>query len=100
MEIFRARLWAWETPVDAISSGRPLSGTNILLRASLLAVGGPSWHPLIRQPSQVTSSQVKSIDSRPPLLASGAHLIGCRMVVCCFCVGLTGFVRENSFSLW
>ena len=34
-----------------------------------------------------------SIDSRPPLLASGAHSIGfsigCRMVVCCFCIDLT-----------
>ena len=30
-----------------------------------------------------------SIDSRPPLLASGAHSIGFRMVVCCFCIDLT-----------
>jgi hypothetical protein len=30
-----------------------------------------------------------SIDSRPPLLASGAHSIGFRMVVCCLCLDLT-----------
>ena len=30
-----------------------------------------------------------SIDSRPPLLASGAHSRGFRMVVCCFCIDLT-----------
>ena len=31
-----------------------------------------------------------SIDSRPPLLASGAHSIGFRtMVVCCLCIDLT-----------
>ena len=30
-----------------------------------------------------------SIDSRPPLLASGAHSIGFRMVVCYLCIDLT-----------
>ena len=35
------------------------------------------------------SPSVISIDSRPPLLASGAHSIGFRMVVCCFCIDLT-----------
>ncbi len=30
-----------------------------------------------------------SIDSRPPLLASGAHSIGFRTVVCCLCIDLT-----------
>jgi hypothetical protein len=39
------------------------------------------------------SPSVISIDSRPysrpPLLASGAHLISFRMVVCCFCIDLT-----------
>ena len=33
--------------------------------------------------SQVKSSQVISAHSLPPLLASGAHSIGFRMVVCC-----------------
>jgi hypothetical protein len=36
------------------------------------------------------SPPVISIDSRPPLLASGAHIsIGFRVVVCCFCIDLT-----------
>ena len=39
--------------------------------------------PLDGSPSAI------SIDSRPPLLASGAHSIGFRMVVCCFCIDLT-----------
>ena len=43
--------------------------------------------------SQVKSSQwnpsVISAHSRPPLLASGAHSIGFRMVVCCLCIDLT-----------
>jgi hypothetical protein len=30
-----------------------------------------------------------SAHSRPPLLASGAHSIGFRMVVCCLCIDLT-----------
>ena len=32
---------------------------------------------------------VISAHSRPPLLASGAHSIGFRMVVCCLCIDLT-----------
>ena len=32
------------------------------------------------------SPSVISAHSRPPLLASGAHLIGFRMVVCCLCI--------------
>jgi len=39
--------------------------------------------PLDGSPSAI------SIDSRPPLLATGAHSIGFRMVVCCFCIDLT-----------
>jgi len=39
--------------------------------------------PLDGSPSAI------SIDSRPPLLASGAHSIGFRMVVCCLCIDLT-----------
>ena len=30
-----------------------------------------------------------SIDSRPPLLASGAQSIGFHLVVCCLCIDLT-----------
>ena len=39
--------------------------------------------PLDGSPSAI------SIDSRPPLLASGAHSIGFRKGVCCFCIDLT-----------
>ena len=50
--------------------------------------------------SQVKSSQVKrwnnpsviSAHSLPPLLASGAHSIGCRTVVCCLWGG--GFMSD------
>ena len=38
---------------------------------------------------EVKSSQVISAHSLPPLLASGAYSIGCRMVVCCLCIDLT-----------
>jgi len=39
--------------------------------------------PLDGSPSAI------SIDSRPPPLASEAHSIGFRMVVCCLCIDLT-----------
>ena len=39
--------------------------------------------PLDGSPSAI------SIDSRPPLLASGAHSIGFRWVVCCLCIDFT-----------
>jgi hypothetical protein len=35
------------------------------------------------------TSQVISAHSHPPLLATGAHSIGFRMVVCCLCIDLT-----------
>ncbi len=37
----------------------------------------------------ITDPFAISAHSRPPLLASGAHSIGFRMVVCCLCIDLT-----------
>ena len=97
MEIFRARLWAWETPVDAISSGRPLSGTNILLCASLLAIGGPSWAHADSTPSQVKSSQVHRLPSSPAGFRSTFDRLpyGCLLFLC-----RLDWIRQRKFLLF
>ena len=59
----------------------PLLRTYLFSEGTYVSIYDVS--PLDGSPSAI------SIDSRPPLLASGAHSIGFRMVVCCLCIDLT-----------
>ena len=46
----------------------------------------PTFLGTLRRVASRWNPFVISAHSLPPLLASGAHSIGCRMVVCCLCV--------------
>ena len=78
----QSRLSALPSPLRsaALEIG-PLLLTYLFSEGTYVSIYDVS--PLDGSPSAI------SIDSRPPLLASGAHSIGFRMVVCCLCIDLT-----------
>ena len=93
------QLWAARAPL--MSDARSISSRFPLRRKSgahRLKIGPSLLTYLFSKGTHVSIYDVSPLDgspsaisahSRPPLLASGSHSIGFRMVVCCFCIDLT-----------